>query len=92
MTPGTLTRGHEYTYNDIRLTYMYETINDYVFKSIDHPDKGFYRLTFTQVKNQLTELQWLYMLISTSPPPRLQKFVTIVTGLIYGVYKPDIAL
>jgi hypothetical protein len=57
MTPGTLTRGHEYTYNDIRLTYLHQTINHHVFKSSDQPENGFYRLTFTQVKNQLTELQ-----------------------------------
>jgi len=65
MTPGTLSKGKTYLYNDdLRLTYSHETINYYMFTATDYPTDGYWHLTFTQVKNQLTDPTKMITLIS----------------------------
>jgi hypothetical protein len=56
MNPGTLTRGNTYQLDGKFITFLYETINHYVFTSTFRSDVNILRLTYTQVKHQVTVL------------------------------------
>jgi len=54
MNPGTLTRGQTYLYNSVEIIFQNEGLNYYYFRvTANEPIVEF---TFTQVKNQITEI------------------------------------
>jgi len=57
MSPTNLTHGKTYLYNnELKLKYSHQTINHYVFEPVDYPDDGYWKITYSDLKDKLTEI------------------------------------
>ena len=43
-------------YGDLKLKYSHQTINHYVFEPVDYPEDGYWKITYSNLKDKLTEI------------------------------------
>jgi len=56
MNQKTLIKGQCYMYGDLKLKYSHQTINHYVFEPVDYPEDGYWKITYSNLKDKLTEI------------------------------------